>query len=700
MLFLHPHSAQQTPTWSSWMWLRPCVFLCFFSLASLSFGAVGLAQSIPASMQIKRGAFYVSLFPSRHHAKITATLTLINQKKPWPSKLRTYLPQIIELKTVTRRVGKTWKRVPFKRQLETVLLTLKGASATTLSLRMTYTITFDSKKNYLFRALFCRIDPKETYLLYGWYPALRPFADPLSGRLLKGDRFPYKLDLEVPTGQIGLSSGPLLSGVKVKKGRTRYTYREAPLKEAAIFFLAAPLKRSQIRPDADTQVDFYLRPQDGKENLKQLGRLIIKAQRFYKRWLGAPTGRKNTRRMRWRLVSFGGSGARGYPFTLLLDRQQGYFRSPLHLPVDPLFTRRQVLLHEMAHTWWGNAVTGIGKGSVWINEGLANYSSIRALGALYGARAEAKAIKRHVKDYLRSEGRGGLLDPGGLAQMARRTAYTKGALVFFELERMIGRKKVDAGLRLFFQRSRGGFARVADLQKALEDSAGQSLKAFFRDWVFGASLPFLQLRRWRCTNKTGSGCTLSLKLANLGRVSGYAHIGARGPKAGKPRTRWIKLKANQALEVTWSLPFRPRTVALDPEGVMLHGFRTQAWMERATRLRRAGQLTQATPLFQRILQAHPKHGKALYGFGLLRQKQGKKEAALQLFRRASKKDVTFAPHWLPLWAQFRAASLLQALGKHAQARRLFNALLKQPNNPYGLKQRIHTVFRKQSVTPP
>ena len=38
--------------------------------------------------------------------------------------------------------------------------------------------------------------------------------------------------------------------------------------------------------------------------------------------------------------------------TLLLERRLHFLDGSLDRPMDALFTRRQVLLHEIAHTWW------------------------------------------------------------------------------------------------------------------------------------------------------------------------------------------------------------------------------------------------------------------------------------------------------------------------------------------------------------
>jgi hypothetical protein len=653
---------------------------------------VGQAQAtapVPAKQAtLRRAVLSVSLWPAKHTMQVTARIHVQPVRRL--TALKVFLPQIIQLASAARLQGGKWVSVRWKRELETAQLFFPKGVSKPVSLRLRYSITFHSNKNYLFRAIFCRLDPEESYFLYGWYPSLQPFADPLSGRLLKNDRFPYQLRLEVPKGYRAIAAGPLLETKRLSSGRVRYVFRQSVLKEAAIFFSVATFRVIHHRPASGVQVDLFVRKGDATTQIKKLGQLVVRAEAFYRKWWGSPTG--TNKRVRWQMASFGGSGARGYPFTLLLDRAQGYFQGGLSGWLDLMFSRRHVLLHEMAHTWWGNAVTGIGKGSVWLNEGMANYGSMRALGALFGKAAEQEAIRRHIRFFLVSKGRGGLFDPGGMAQMAQRTAYTKGALVFYELERILGRDKLDRGLRAYFQAYRGKFARAHDLKRILERTTGVSLDAFFQGWISGHGLPDVKLLSHACQKGTEVGCHLQVTLHNRGTLATKAIV--RLTLANR-QTRDVLVsvpaKGKVVHRVVLSRP--PASVKLDPDGVMLHGFRLRAMFARANQLRRAGQHKVAKGLFLRILKVYPTHGYAHYSLGLLLGKQKQPAKALKAFRlAAASKPSDMTPSWLPLWASFRVASTLRQLGKQAEARRIFARLLKQPRDPYGLKQRIRSIL--------
>lgn len=660
-------------------------------------------------LQIAHSLLEMVLTPQKHTLQATATLRLQGKgRKVAPRKIRLYLNQMISLKHVEVWQGKRWQKVPFQRQLATATLQLATQISLPMRLRLRYSITFYSRKNYLFRMLFCQIEPADSYFLYGWYPSLRPFADALRGHLISKERFLYTLQMDIPKGETGISAGPLQRKIPLKDGRVRYIYGASSVKEAAIFFVAGVFRKVVWRAPK-TRVTFFLRPKDRKQNVKEIGALIAKGESFYRRLWGSPSTRhaaatdKKARPNKaeksrptdagnpkgskahhpWRVVSFGGAGARGYPFTLLLSRYEGFLSLSLDAPYDPMFSRRQVILHEMAHTWWGNALTGIGDGSTWLNEGLANYASLRALGAVYGPKAEAIAIRKHIRYFLKRPGMEGLLAPGGLAHMARRIAYSKGALVFYELERTLGKATFARALRHFFRTYRGKFATSEDLRRAFEKSSKRSLRRFFRDWIHGNQLPWFNLRKSRCR---GRQCSFTLH--NRGPIRGFAHIRLHGSK-GRHKDLWLPLAGHTQKTLRPKAPFALTRVQLDPEGLMLHGFRWKALLTAANQLRQDGKLTQAGKHYKLILRIMPKHGQALYSMGRLLQATKQHKAALTHYRKAARAQVgPTTPRWLPLWSRYRAAVVLHKLGKTKRARQALLRLKRTKQNPYNLHGRI------------
>ncbi|MCK6508365.1 hypothetical protein L6R29_00165 [Myxococcota bacterium] len=746
-----------------------------------------LAFSQPARQRtphIRSMHLHVQLFPTKHLMETTAEIALY-----WPIHQRalslSFSQMAVVLAISAQAPNGAWSPLPYNRELETITLLRSSRSPPSSAhaqIRIRYQITFYSQKNHLFRQIFCQIDPGDTYFLYGWYPSLSAFADPIRGELLAGDRFPYTLTIDAPKEELPLSTGRLLEQLPLPNGRTRRRYGASPIKEAALMLVAGNyqvvrerlrglsvrglpwfqadrlLAKRQERKIPDTLVSFYLRPEEPRAKLQEIAQLVAKGSAYFEALWGEPwdrfgdtssathaqppivrpfathaqppivrpfatparppTGRPAIMRSetpvappaalrtthigrwrRWRVITFGGAGARGYPMTLLLERRLHFLDGSLDRPMDALFTRRQVLLHEIAHTWWGNAVTGIQAGSAWVNEGLANYASLKALGFLYGKPTMYAALRRHLDSFLQSKWPSDLMGPGGMDQMIQRTAYTKGTLVFFSLEWMLGEKVFLEGLRLFFQLYRGGFATAKDLRRVLERHSGRSLRAFFQSSVRGDGLPWVRLLRWKASGKPPNR-QLTLVVENLGDATGWLPVLIQGRSLRLLRGLTIPTGRHT---LRLPLPFHPRKVRLDPHQSALQGIRPAFLLERANHARKAEQWAIAEQYFQMLLRHFPKHGHAHYSYALLLSARHRTQEALRHLQQAARLSPTpHTPSWIGPWARFRIAQIAAQQGRPDLARRLLLKLQRQRRDPYHLQEEIHQLLRSLSekIAPP
>lgn len=119
-----------------------------------------------------------------------------------------------------------------------------------------------------------------------------------------------------------------------------------------------------------------------------------------------------------------------------------------------------LIAHELAHSWSGNLVTNSDWNEFWLNEGFTSYVENRIIEALFGAeRANMEFVldTRGLLDDFRSRPVPDDLqrltpDITGLDPDAiyTTTAYTKGSWFLKYLERRVGRERLDAFLRGYF----------------------------------------------------------------------------------------------------------------------------------------------------------------------------------------------------------------------------------------------------------
>ncbi|SMG48815.1 Peptidase family M1 [Marivirga sericea] len=93
------------------------------------------------------------------------------------------------------------------------------------------------------------------------------------------------------------------------------------------------------------------------------------------------------------------------------------------------------LIHELAHEWWGNSVTGLDYCDIWMHEGMATYSEALVLERIYGPDAYDLRIKlaaRRVKNTIPILKECGVLY-NSWVNPADQDIYNKGALMMHSL---------------------------------------------------------------------------------------------------------------------------------------------------------------------------------------------------------------------------------------------------------------------------
>ena len=154
--------------------------------------------------------------------------------------------------------------------------------------------------------------------------------------------------------------------------------------------------------------------------------------------------------------------------------------------------RAEVVLHELAHMWFGDLVTMRWWDDLWLNESFATYMSLPR------ARPRRPASRRLAGLQRRASSAG----PTGRTSWSPRTpspprsatprsrflnfdgiTYGKGASVLKQLVRSIGRDAFRDGMRIYFERHAWGNATLASSSLRARDAAGEPLD----DWADGVA---------------------------------------------------------------------------------------------------------------------------------------------------------------------------------------------------------------------
>ena len=165
------------------------------------------------------------------------------------------------------------------------------------------------------------------------------------------------------------------------------------------------------------------------------------------------------------------------------------YRSP------PTYAQRQgrasVLMHEMAHMWFGDLVTMRWWDDLWLNEAFASWA---ATWALAGATEHTDAWAGFLAQ-LKVEGYRADMSPGthpiraevpDVAQaMANFDAitYSKGQSVLKQLSAYVGDDVFVRGLQVYFRDHAWGNTRLDDLMDAVGAAAGRDLTSWTSAWL-------------------------------------------------------------------------------------------------------------------------------------------------------------------------------------------------------------------------
>jgi aminopeptidase N len=144
------------------------------------------------------------------------------------------------------------------------------------------------------------------------------------------------------------------------------------------------------------------------------------------------------------------------------------------------------LAHELAHQWFGNAVSVRDWRHVWLNEGFSTYAWALWEEARGGAAAYRKAMATLDEEF---PGTVYVADSLDTKAMFGTTTFQKGAWVLHMLRGVMGDAAFFAALRDYVAANAGKSVVTDDFRRACERRYGKPLDWFFRQWVEGPSRP-------------------------------------------------------------------------------------------------------------------------------------------------------------------------------------------------------------------
>jgi aminopeptidase N len=137
-----------------------------------------------------------------------------------------------------------------------------------------------------------------------------------------------------------------------------------------------------------------------------------------------------------------------------------------------------IYVHELAHSWWGNAVGPGTWQDIWLNEGFATYSEALYAEHMYGEDALISTMMSKFDENFD----GKLYAPGN--DLFSNTIYSKGAWVMHMLRWETGDSLFFNILRNYYDLYKYRTATTKDFQQIVNTFAAKDFTWFFNQWVF------------------------------------------------------------------------------------------------------------------------------------------------------------------------------------------------------------------------
>lgn len=324
-----------------------------------------------------------------------------------------------------------------------------------------------------------------------WWPCKASFFHPED----KPER--VFVDLTVPAGLYAVSNGRLEGRHSTEEGWETFRWRHPyPLETYSVTLNVAPYLVSAQRLELEGVQDgvpfnTYMLPEDvdkaGLQFAVTPGILRVFAEHFGP-WPFPESKVGLVQTPFWGMehssaIAYGSS----FPDWCLLSGER-----------DPYASRNRwfdyILVHELAHEWWGNAVSAADWSDFWLHEGFATYAE----GVYVEATTDRASADRFFAQMARAVPRRGRLQRarGSTSREAYHPIlYAKGGLVLNTLRHYLDDDPTWwQVLRTFQARHRYGNASTADFRDVLEELSGRPWGRVLHEWVEGEGYPRLDGR--------------------------------------------------------------------------------------------------------------------------------------------------------------------------------------------------------------
>jgi aminopeptidase N len=247
---------------------------------------------------------------------------------------------------------------------------------------------------------------------------------------------------------------------------------------------------------------------------------------------------------------------------------------------DNLFSQRTLragtIAHEIAHQWFGDAVTQREWAHAWLSEGFASYFEQVWVQQTQGDTAIRAGMRRMRDEVIKAPvvATRSVIDSveTDLYKLLTANTYQKGAWTLHMLRATVGDSAFFRGVRAYYARHKHSTAMSDDLRRAVERYAGVELSWFFDQWLRRPGFPEVTVR-WSYDAKA-KRLTLDVDQAPRFGAFQFALDVAIVDGAGRQQRHTVHVPAERhtSIRLPATIGQAPRTIVVDPDVRLLGTF--------------------------------------------------------------------------------------------------------------------------------
>ena len=189
-----------------------------------------------------------------------------------------------------------------------------------------------------------------------------------------------------------------------------------------------------------------------------------------------------------------------------MESATAIFYSDVSVTGDRSVRWRNVVIHEVAHQWFGNCVTEYDWDDVWLSEGFATYFTLMFREHAYGREDFVMGLKEarnRVFNFYKNNKDASIVHDN-LKDMKNVLTYDiqyqKGAWVLHMLRNYVGEEAFKKGIRSYYKKYFNSNTNTLEFMNEMEKASNKKLAKFFDQWLYKGGNIILE-GGWKYDNK-------------------------------------------------------------------------------------------------------------------------------------------------------------------------------------------------------